>query len=163
MFRKRQHLPDAAPKAEWKVWYQDTFDRSTPRRVEAAGQGLTAGLVELWARHLFETVRADGARGFSRFNLWWMPESRSVKVVGPGSGMVRLRAWIFGEQRQTRRGYVAAADKRLLTRVAALHGHLLLAGQTSEPILAAAATSADCRAFEAELARLEQGVRSLLE
>ena len=160
MFRKIQRLPDAAPKAEWKVWYQDTFDRSAPRRVEAEGRGLTAGLVELWARHLFEMVQADGGRGFSRFNLWWTQESMSVTVVGPELGMIRLRGWVFGAQRQARRGYVAAADKRLLTRVAALHGHLLLAGQTSELILAAASTSADRRAFEAELARLEQEIRS---
>ena len=85
-----------------------------------------------------------------------------MEVVGPEPGMVRLRAWIFGEQRQTRRGYVAAADKRWLTRVAALHGHLLLAGQTSEPILAAAATSANHRAFEVELACLEREIRSPL-
>lgn len=160
MFRKIPRLPDVAPQDEWKVWYQDTFDRSAPRRVEAEGRGLTAGLVELWARHLFETVQADGGRGFSRFNLWWTQESTSVTVVGPEPGMIRLRGWVFGEQRQARRGYVAAADKRLLTRVAALHGHLLLAGQSSEPILAAASTSADRRAFEAELARLEQEIRS---
>ena len=43
MFENKLRLPDAAPKAEWKVWYQDTFDRSAPRRVEAEGKGLTAG------------------------------------------------------------------------------------------------------------------------
>ncbi len=159
MFRNKQRLPDAAPQAEWKVWYQDTFDRSVPRRVEVEGRGLTAGLTELWARHLFETIQADGARGFSRFNLWWMQESTSVTVIGPRAGMIRLREWIFGEQRQTRRGYVAAADKRLLTRVAALHGHLLRAGQTSDPLLSAAAASAERRAFEGELARLEREIR----
>ena len=53
----------------WQVWYQDTFDRETPRWVEAAGEGLENGLCELWRRHISETILADGGKGFTRFNL----------------------------------------------------------------------------------------------
>ena len=79
---------ERASEAEWEVWYQDTFDRECPRQVEVAGRGLVEGLIQLWARHLFETVQADGQRGFSRFNLWWKQERRSVVVVGEWEGEV---------------------------------------------------------------------------
>lgn len=147
---------DAACEAEWEVWYQDTFDRECPRQVEVVGRGLAAGLTELWARHLFETVGVDGQKGFSRFNLWWKQERKSVEVVGEWAGMVRLRKWIFGDQRRLYKGYVEAGDKELLMKVAALHGWLILAGQTSEGILAAAEDSVSREDFEKQLLSLEQ-------
>ena len=128
---------DIAPDAEWEIWHQDVFDRECPRRVEVAGRGLMAGLVELWTRHLFETVGVDGKRGFARFNLWWKQEEKSVQVVGPWKGMVRLRGWIFGEKRAGR-GHVEVMDKGLLAKVARVHGTLVMAGRTSEDILVAA-------------------------
>jgi hypothetical protein len=45
------------------VWYRDTFDRETRPSVDVRGQGLVEGLTELWARHLFETVRHGGGEG----------------------------------------------------------------------------------------------------
>ena len=58
----RTSPPDPAPEAEWQVWYQDTFDRECPPSVDVRGRGLVSGLTELWARHLFETVRPGGDR-----------------------------------------------------------------------------------------------------
>ena len=81
--------------AQWQIWYQDTFDRETPRKVEVEGQGLVDGLVELWSRHLKETVTASGGSGFSRFNLWWKQEATSIVIEGSQEGMVRVRSWIF--------------------------------------------------------------------
>ena len=149
-------LSDADPAAEWELWYQDAFDRECPRRVEVAGRGLAAGLAELWARHLFETVQADGQQGFSRFNLWWKQEKKSVAVAGEWSGMVRLRQWIFGNKGQTYKGYVEEGNKALLMRVAALHGCLILTGQTGEKILATAAACVSRENFEKRLLTLEQ-------
>ena len=57
---KRMVNPE--PYAVWQVWYQDNFDRETPRRVEVEGEGLVLGLAELWSRHLFETVQADACK-----------------------------------------------------------------------------------------------------
>lgn len=135
-------LVDPDPGAEWEVWYQDIFDRECPRQIEVAGRGLAAGLTELWARHLSETVQANGQKGFSRFNLWWKQEKKSVEVAGAWVGMVRLREWGSG-------------DKELLMRIAALHGCLILAGQTSEGILAAAEASERREEFERRLLRME--------
>ena len=126
---------------EWEIWYQDTFDRECPRQVEIAGQGLLEGLIELWTRHLFETVQANGWKGFSRFNLWWKQERKSIEIVGEWEGLVRLRGWVYGGQRQTGRGYVEKVDKELLNKVAAAHENHILSGETSEEILAAAKAS----------------------
>jgi hypothetical protein len=129
------------PEAEWEIWYQDTFDVDCPRQVELAGRGLDKGLVELWARHLFETVQPNGQLGFSRFNLWWKQRACSVTVVGTGAGAARLRQWIFGDRRSTHQGYVQTGDEKLLEAIAAVHSRLVLADRTGEAILAIAATS----------------------
>lgn len=150
-------LIDAAPRTEWKLWYQDIFDREAPRQIEASGRGLTVGLTELWAHTLFETVTVDGKKGFSRFNLWIGQDSQSVSVIGEWKGMVRLRGWIFGEKRHARR-VLTAANTGLLKRVAALHGHLFRSGRTSEGILAAAATCESRNDFEEHLSRLERDI-----
>ena len=149
-------LVDSDSEAEWEVWYQDTFDRECPRQVEVVGQGLAEGLTELWARHLFETVRVDGGKGFSRFNLWWKQERKSMEVVGEWGGMVRLREWVFGDKQRAYRGYVEEGDKGLLIRVAATHSCLIIAGQTSEGILAAAKASVSREDFEKQLSSLEE-------
>jgi hypothetical protein len=81
---------DLAPEAEREVWYQDTFDRECPPSVDVRGRGLVEGLTELWARHLFETVRPSGGEGFSRFHLRWKP-GRFVRIEGDQAGATRLQ------------------------------------------------------------------------
>jgi hypothetical protein len=132
--------------AEWQIWHQDTFDRACPRRVEASGRGLAAGLEELWARHLLEAIDEQGKPGFARFNLWWNQAGKSVEIVGEGAGLARLRQWVWGGRREHKHGR-KTADKSLLRRIATAHGRLVLAGQTSEPIVAEAANCADEAAF----------------
>ena len=154
---KHLDASDPAPGAAWKLWYQDVFDRECPRQVEVDGRGLAAGLVELWARHLFETVRVDGQQGFSRFDLWWVQAGKSIQVTGAWGGMVRLRGWVFGDKRRASTGYVGDGDEGLLIKVARVHTRLVLAGQTSEGILAAAESCADRDDFEMRLENLEQG------
>ena len=156
MTRSGGWLVDSAPDAEWEVWYQDNFDRETPRQVDVAGRGFAAGLTELWARHLFETVQVGGQKGFSRFNLWWKQEGKGVEIVGAWGGMVRLREWIFGDKRRSVKGYVEDGDQGLLMRVGATHGRLILAGQSSERILAAAEDSLSRDDFEKRLRCVEQ-------
>ena len=114
------------------------------------------GLIELWARHLFETVQADGQRGFSRFNLWWKQKGRSIEVVGERVGLTRLREWVFGDKRHAYKGYVPEGDEELLAKVAMTHSNLVLAGQTSEAILVAARTSVSREDFEARLLNLKK-------
>ena len=146
-----------APEAEWEVWYQYTFDRECPRQVEVAGRGLVKGLIELWARHLFETVRANGQKGFSRFNLWWKQKGQSIEVVGEWAGLTQLRAWVFGDKQRSYKGYVQEGDEKLLVKIATTHANLALAGQTSEAILAAARMAVSRENFEARLLDLEKG------
>src|SRR5688500_10510710 len=93
------------PDLEWEVWYVDTFDRECPPSCELRGRGVARGLLELWARHLFETVRPDGGRGFSTFYLK-APGGR-IEVDGPWEGAVRLREWIFGNSETAPGGYLA--------------------------------------------------------
>jgi hypothetical protein len=145
-------LIDPVPDAEWEIWYEDTFDRECPRQVEIAGLGLAKGLVELWARHLFETVQVDGQEGFSRFNLWWKQNGQSVEIVGAWKGLTRLRGWVFGDKRRAQEGYVRDGDADLLAELAVAHADLILAGRTSEVILEAACTSGSLKDFETRLA-----------
>jgi len=147
-------LVDAEPEAEWQVWYEDTFDRECPRQVQATGTGLAAGLVELWRYHLRETVQADGRKGFSRFNLWWVQAGKSVNVIGDWEGMVRLRGWIFGTQRRARTDRVRAAGSDLLMSVAATHSSLVAAAKTSAEIISAAKAAESREDFEIRLTRL---------
>jgi hypothetical protein len=145
---------DPAPQAEWEVWYRDTFDRECPPSIDARGQGLVQGLKELWARHLFETVRPGGGRGFSRFHLLWKP-ARAVAIEGDWQGATRLRGWIFGGKQHSRRGYVAEGDARLLSQVVEAHAALLLAERSGAEILAAAAEARDRRDFEQRLKSIQ--------
>lgn len=143
-------LPDPASEAEWEVWHRDTFDRECPPGVDVRGRGLVEGLTELWARHLFETVRPGGSEGFSRFHLRREP-GHFVRIEGDRAGATRLRAWVYGRKEHARRGYVAAGDARLLRQIATAHARLLLAGRSSAEVLAAAAEAADCHDFDRRL------------
>jgi hypothetical protein len=142
---------NAEPHPEWEIWYQDTFDRECPRQVQVDGRGLVEGLVALWARHLCETVQANGQQGFSRFNLWWKQEHKSIAVVGEWDGLVRLRGWVYGGQWSAGKGSVETGDRELLTKVARAHKNLILRGATSEEILAAARESGSRDDFEQRL------------
>jgi hypothetical protein len=140
------------PEAHWEVWYRDMFDRECPPSVDVSGHGLVRGLMELWARHLCETVRPRGGLGFSRFHLRW--DQGHITVEGDWEGAVRLREWVFGTKQHCRSGYVNEADSHVLTIIATAHARLAVAGRTSEPMLAAAANAADWRDFEGRLRHL---------
>lgn len=129
--------------------------------MEIAGVGLVKGLIEFWARHLFETVQADGQEGFSRFNLWWKQEMQSIEVVGEWEGLTRLREWVFEDKRRAYAGYVQAGDQELLKKIAVTHASLVLADQTSEAILVEAKVSADQEDFESRLSNL-RGIQDRL-
>jgi hypothetical protein len=148
--------PADDPAGEWKLYYRDTFDRETPLRVEVSGQGLIKGLKELWARHLFETVTPEGRKGFSMFHLRW--EHGDVRIAGEWEGIVRLRQWAFGTKKYLWRSYVKACDRTLLNALTSTHARLVLAGGSSEPILAAAAEATDRDDF---VARLESVVKQV--
>lgn len=150
--RHEQPLSDPAPEAEWEVWYRDTFDRECPPSVDVSGRGLAKGLMELWARHLFETVRPGGRRGFSRFHLRW--EGNWTEIDGGWEGATRLREWVFGAKQHSRKGYVGEGDARLLEKIAITHANLISANQTCEQILAAAGAARDRQDFEIRLSDL---------
>jgi hypothetical protein len=138
--------------AEWEVWYRDTFDRECPPSVDVSGRGLVKGLMELWARHLFETVRPGGGKGFSRFHIRW--EGSWAEIDGDWEGATRLREWVFGTKKHSRKGYVEEADAHLLEEIALTHAILISDNQTCERILAAAAAAKDRQDFEIRLSRL---------
>lgn len=127
---------------EWQLLYEDTFDRETPRAVEASGHDLQAGLVQLWARHLYETVQADGGRGFARFNLWLPVGQKSIAIEGDWPAQVRLRKWVFGREGGGRLGYEADHLPALLESIAKAHCSLIRQGQTSQVIFSAVQSSA---------------------
>jgi hypothetical protein len=140
-----------AADAAWELWYQDLFDQECPRKIEMSGQGLVPGLAKLWALHLFETVQADGQKGFSHFNLWWRQKQKSIEINGAWDGMVRLRNWVFGNKRTASRGYLDDGDRELLMGIALAHSCLIMAGQSSEAILAAAQNCAGREVFQEQL------------
>jgi len=139
-------------KVEWEVWYRDTFDRECPPSVDVSGRDLVKGLMELWARHLFETVRPGGGKGFSRFHIRW--EGSWAEIDGDWEGATRLREWVFGAKKYSQRGYVEGADAPLLEEIALTHAILISGNQTCEQILAAAAAAQDRQDFEMRLSRL---------
>lgn len=142
-------------KAVWEVWYQDTFDIDCPRQVECFGHALVDGLSELWARHLYETVQVNGQKGFSKFNLWWKQEQKSIEIVGEWEGQVRLRRWIFGDMQETKNQYGNAENSDIIKHVAGVHKKLILKGETSEKILEEAKRSMSREEFIKSLLTLE--------
>jgi hypothetical protein len=147
--------PEAAtpdPGDVWEVWYRDMFDPETPPSIDASGTGLVAGLKELWARYLGETVQADGHLGFSRFHLY--RDSGHITVEGPWEGAVRLREFVFGSKRSFSSGYVNAADQHALSTIAMTHARLAGEGRSSEEILEAAVAAGDWSELEARLSGL---------
>lgn len=149
------YLESQASEAEWEIWHQDMFDRERPRQVEIAGRGLVDGLMELWRRHLFETVKPDGGKGFSRFNLWWKLEQKSIEVVGDWQGQVQLRRWVFGATPRRNMEDVDEGGKALLHKIAVAHKEKIMRGKTSEEILAIAKSSVSREEFEKQLLSME--------
>jgi hypothetical protein len=143
----RPPLRDPDPEAEWEVWYRDTFDLECPPSVDINGRGLARGLMELWARYLFETVRPGGSKGFSRFHLRWN-QTRIIKIEGDWKGATRLREWVFGAKKHGRKGYVEEGDVRLLRKIAVAHANLSLANRPCEQILATATAATGREGFE---------------
>jgi hypothetical protein len=133
----------------WELWYRDTFDRDCPPAFDTRGTGLTAGLAELWARHLFETVQPDGAQGFSRFSLRW--KSGQAEITGSSAGGKRLRGWLFGGRRDSVRGYVEEANAMLLATLAVAHARRIDRPDAAAEILALAEESADAEDFARRL------------
>jgi hypothetical protein len=152
--RSEASLRDPLPHAEWEVWYRDTFDRESPPQRDVSGRGLVKGLIELWARYLFETIRPGGRTGFSRFHMRW--EGRYVDIEGERGGATRLREWAFGKKEHTTAGYVREGDTRLLEQIAVVHAHLILANESSEPILETAILASDRYDFETRLLALTE-------
>jgi len=145
-------LNEPYPNEEWAVWYVDTFDRDSPPRVDVRGRGLVEGLVQLWARHLFETVRPDGQRGFSSIDLRW--KQGRIEIDGDREGGKRLREWMFGKKESSYRGYAAEADQALLKKVALAHARLIERQQKAEKILATALAAKDKTDFASRLDEL---------
>ncbi|HEY9405725.1 MAG TPA: hypothetical protein VIQ24_23955 [Pyrinomonadaceae bacterium] len=147
-----QHQPapgELYPKEEWAIWYADTFDRDSPPSVDVKGFGLVEGLTQLWARHLFESVRPDGQSGFSTFHLKW--RQGRVEINGDREGAKRLRGWLFGKKESSYKGYAAEADPALLKKVAVAHAHLIESGEKAEQILTIARAAKDGADFSNRL------------
>lgn len=145
----RPALHDPHPAEEWEIWYTDTFDRDTPPQLEVRGHGLVAGLTELWARHFFEAVTADGQPGFSSFQL--RRKQGRIDIRGDWEGAKRLRHWLFDKKKTATKGYVAEAQPSLLTTLAQVHARLVDRAQSAEQILTLAASTASRQDFEDRL------------
>ena len=146
---------DPYPDDEWEVWYVDTFDRDFPPRREVDGRGLVPGLVQLWARHMFETVLPDGKRGFSSFHLKW--KLGRVTIDGDPTGAGRLREWLFGEKQTTYTSSVEEADPALLMRLATAHARLVERQEKADRILAMALAAEDKADFSSRLDAVTRG------
>ena len=115
---------DPQPSAAWKIQYDDTFDRETPSSVEVAGKGLYPGLVELWARFLFETVQGGSMRGFSEFSLW-IPQL-IVRVDGDMTVAHKMKQWVFGSATTSMHGVLDEVRRHdLLDAIARCHAREL--------------------------------------
>jgi hypothetical protein len=138
--------------AAWEVWYDDAFDYDAPDSVDVRGQGLKNGLMELWARYLYETVQKDGSQGFSQF--WLKREGgivdlkREWKDVSQlWEGSKKLREWTFGQSQDPMKGYVGNADIEFLRRLCEAHLRRIQEPEAAEWLLARAAESGNREEF----------------
>ncbi len=145
----RAAADDPQPTLTWEVVYTDTFDRRAPPSIDVAGAGLVPGLVELWARYLFESVKASG-RGFSRFCLATSARSQ-ISIDGDFNVARRLKSWVFGDATSSMGGVLDEANLDRLMAIARAHGRLLplsdgtnayLGGPHYQPIFDAVAAHA---------------------
>lgn len=153
MSRSKHLWPDPASEITWEVWSEDTFDREARPTIDSQGRGLLDGLSALWMRFLLETVRPEGNEGFTRFYLR-RPDVVGVRVTGPWEGAVRLRQWVFDAEKREIQEHLNSADRWLFEALISTHAQLLLAEQTSEPILAIAAEPDDKQEFKRRLGQL---------
>ena len=142
---------DTLTDAAWEIWYQDTFDLDTPRRIEHIGRGLENGLAVLWKHHLLEGVQPGGQTSFARFNLWLKEEKCSIEIPSEGTEIQKLRSWLVTSRLTGDEVGVHGAGMEMLAMLAAAHCRLLQANRTVEPIFLAAENSANRAAFKAEL------------
>jgi hypothetical protein len=142
---------------EWDLWYQDSFELRSPRRIECSGRGLVEGLLELWARHLYETVQPNGLTGFAKFDLWLKQEWWLVLISGDEDGQVKLRQWVYGEGKPSS-DYLESADRSLLVAIAETHAKLIENDLDCEDIIEGAEKSQTKDDFLAALKLLRESV-----
>ena len=156
---------DPAPGVAWEIIYSDNFDRECPPSTEITGRGVIPGLVELWARFLFETVKlaqtrsADGVwtdvgtHGFADFYIQFA-DAPSETIAGNWDHAVQIKRWVYGTE-QTKTIAREDADVALLRTIAQAHARLRVARprDAGEQIVACA-TDSDRAAFVARLAAL---------
>ena len=100
----------------WELWFQDNFDRESPRRVVQHGEGLVEGLLALWRHHLDETVQKEGILGFARYNLWLPENGVSLVITGEGVGLKKLSQWVWKDD-----AAFGTEDRGLLLKIAQAH------------------------------------------
>ncbi len=122
--RSKRSAGEPGTDIEWDVWYEDLFDRDCDPRIDVRGKGLVKGLMELWARYMFEAVGSKGERGFSRFHLTYNKEPGSIQINDNKEGAKTLRTWLFNNKRHCERGYVGEADSELLKIIALTHAKI---------------------------------------
>ena len=137
--------------AQWELWYQDTFDRESPRQKEVTGIGLKQGLCNLWAYHLYETIRPEGFTGFSHFNLWLNQKKLSIEIKGDLKGQIKLRQWLFEGRSAKLLPLLQIADETLVSLIAEFHIQLGLKEQTSARIIEMADAARDRDDFMGEI------------
>ena len=144
---------DPRPNARWEVIYRDMFDRSDPARAEVTGRGLVPGLIELWARFLFETVQSGSSRGFSEFTL--TIEGVTIDITGSLVGGQQLQRWAF-PNKSSYGGVLDGADLGVLRALAETHAASGSLEQASLALLDAAEAAGDAAAFLVRLGELRK-------
>ena len=147
----RHSKNDLRKEAQWELWYQDSFDRESPRQKEVTGIGLKQGLCSLWAYHLYETIRPEGCIGFSHFNLWLDQQKLSIEIKGDLKGQIKLRQWLFEGRSVKHLPLLQIADETLVTLIAEFHMQLGLKEQTSARIIEMADAARDRDDFLGEI------------
>ncbi len=169
MPRASSLVPDAddpAADLTWAISARDTFDRESPTSAELTGRGVIPGLMELWAKFLFETVQlsqrhhGDGvrtqeaSRGFTEF--WLQFDGQGADHIdGDFACAGRIRHWIYGATRHTMRRAIDEADQELLRTIALAHARVRVAhGRDAGTTILACATDDDRDGFTMRLAGL---------
>jgi hypothetical protein len=89
-------IPDQSTR--WQLWASDTFDQDSVPGMQTSGEGLLAGLYQLWLHTLSESILENGHATFTRFHLTWGEGTRArVEVdVKPFDNhtLAKLRLWV---------------------------------------------------------------------
>ncbi|MEA3326414.1 MAG: hypothetical protein U9R53_03795 [Chloroflexota bacterium] len=91
---------------------------------------------------------------FSFFDLWWVRERQSIKIRATGTGLIKMKCWIFKPTSDQNGSIGSNPDHDLLNTISNVHYKLLCEDRSEQEIVDAAEMSEDQNKFKISLSIL---------